>query len=269
MGAFAAAQSRPATPIPPAAQETIDKLNADLARQKQHNEELQAQVEKLQAQLGVSADAKPASASAAASRPVVTASRPATATKPAATRGTAATDADIEKALLATVKELNADKMNLEKVLAFLRDAQDINMVVNWNALQTCGVDRNTPVTANLKNVTFEKALATVLSQVAAGQPGPLDYSVSGGVLNISSRDEISSQTSVRNYDVRRLLANKPNIPAAVEELTALIKRTAQPDSWRDNGGTAGAISYNNGTLIITQNYHGHKAVAALLATLH
>lgn len=263
VGVFAGGQTRPS------AQETINKLNADLAKQKKQNEELQAQIDKLRAQLGDSGVPESTSQPATATRPPAVASRPATATSPATTKIASSTDADIEKALLATVKELTSDGMGLEKVLGFLRESQKLNMFIDWNSLQQQGVDRNTPVTVNLKNVTFEKALVSVLTQAASnGGQSMLDYSVSGGVLNISSREAISSQTTVKTYDVRRLLANKPNVQAAAEELQELIKRTARPESWRDNGGTAGAISYNNGALVITQSYQGHKAVAALLATL-
>jgi hypothetical protein len=185
------------------------------------------------------------------------------ATKPAATKP-AMTDADMEKALQDNVAALVADKLPLEKVLASLRQSQGISIMVNWVTLKAKGVTPNTPVTINLKNVPLQKTLVVLLAQT--GPANALDYAVSDGTLVISTRDDLAGKTSVKNYDVRPILAKRGNTPAAANQLIALIKRTAQPNSWVDTGGK-GMIRLLNGTLIITQNYHGHKAVEAVLAT--
>ena len=53
-----------------------------------------------------------------------------------------------------------------------------------------------------------------------------------------------------------------------VEQILTLIKETVDPDSWRDNGGTVGAIRELQGQMIVTQNKANHAALAGLLKQL-
>lgn len=53
-----------------------------------------------------------------------------------------------------------------------------------------------------------------------------------------------------------------------VDSVTRLIEDTVDTDSWKDNGGSAGAIRELAGRLIITQTPSGHRQVLNLLRTL-
>jgi hypothetical protein len=53
-----------------------------------------------------------------------------------------------------------------------------------------------------------------------------------------------------------------------VEQILTLIKETVDPDSWRDNGGTVGAVRELQGQLIVTQNKVNHAALASLFKQL-
>ena len=80
---------------------------------------------------------------------------------------TAAKPADVRpKELDAVVSAVAVDGQGLEKVLEFLADTTHLNLAVNWAALEGAGVDKNTPVTVNLKNVPLHKVLDVILSQI-------------------------------------------------------------------------------------------------------
>jgi general secretion pathway protein D len=52
------------------------------------------------------------------------------------------------------------------------------------------------------------------------------------------------------------------------DELIDLIRRSIDPDSWRDKGGSVGTIDEFNGQLVITQTPSGHARVGGLLSKL-
>src|SRR5690606_8856424 len=53
----------------------------------------------------------------------------------------------------------------LEAVLEYFRNVTGVNLFVNWSALETAGVERDTVVTLQLSNVPAEQALRLVLQQ--------------------------------------------------------------------------------------------------------
>jgi beta-lactamase regulating signal transducer with metallopeptidase domain len=102
------------------------------------------------------------------------------------------------------VKELVCDQQSLEKILQFLRDNMDANLVVNWAALEAVGVERSTPVTVSLKDVPFRKVLRTVLD-LAAGGAGRVDYQAEDAVIAISSVQDLAQQARmVARWDAER-----------------------------------------------------------------
>ena len=52
------------------------------------------------------------------------------------------------------------------------------------------------------------------------------------------------------------------------QDILTLIKETVAPDSWRENGGSVGAIRELNGQLIVTQTSANHKELVNLLEQL-
>jgi Flp pilus assembly secretin CpaC len=114
------------------------------------------------------------------------------------------------------LKEITADAQGLEKVLNFLRDNMGANIFVNWTALQAVQVDRNTPVSLSLKEVSFRKALTTILSQ-AGGTEASLGYTIDDGIITISTKEDLQSSKYqlVKVFDIRDMLVvQDPNIQA-------------------------------------------------------
>ena len=106
------------------------------------------------------------------------------------------------------VPELDVSGLKFKDVIGVLRDRGDVNIVVNWGALQAAGIDAGTVVgEIRLTNVTFEKALTTVLDTVGGGQVD-LRYILDGGVITISTKEELEAHGRIvtRVYEVRDLI---------------------------------------------------------------
>ena len=109
--------------------------------------------------------------------------------------------------------ELTADNQALEKVLKYIQEQNNVNMIVNWTALGVAGVEKTTPVTINLRDVSLRTALTTVLSSVNA--TSPLDIATIDGVIHISTKTDLAANTSTKyvrvSYDVRDLIVPAPS----------------------------------------------------------
>jgi len=173
--------------------------------------------------------------------------------------------------------EISFDAVPFAEVVQFLRDTTDLNIFVNWRALEAAGVDRNVPVSLRLKNIPFEQALRYILLDAGGGTVA-LDFAVVDGIVNISTADEVASDVKVRVYNIVRLLHNLPTTmpadPGAVvggpvenkaDRVIAIIRETVAPDSWRDAGGAVGSIREINGRLVVAQTEANHALIAKLL----
>jgi hypothetical protein len=90
-----------------------------------------------------------------------------------------------------------------------IRRGSGLNIVVNWPALQQFGITRDQEVSwLRLTNVTWRKVLELMLQQVSSSVGGAtqLDWAIDGGVLTISTRDDLSANVTTRVYDVGDLL---------------------------------------------------------------
>jgi hypothetical protein len=123
-------------------------------------------------------------------------------------------------------------------------------------------VERSTPVTVRVRNVKFSDALNMVLR--SAGPGVPLGYMLKGGVLRISTLEDLDRETEIRAYDVRDI------VPAEMEmqKLAELIKESVAPDSWRDAGGSSSALHTSKHKMIVTTTEPNHRQIRAILHML-
>jgi len=90
-----------------------------------------------------------------------------------------------------------------------IRLGSGLNIVVNWPAVQQSGITRDQEVWwPRLTNVTWRKMLELVLQQASArlGGVAQLDWAIDGGVLTISTRDDLNANVATRVYDVGDLV---------------------------------------------------------------
>ena len=157
---------------------------------------------------------------------------------------------------------------SLGDVIAFLRDYSGVNIVVNWRAMEISGIEKGTTVTLTLRDVSCKKALEEILATV--GAEVELGYFVDEGVVRISTKEDLGTNTRAVVYDVEDLVADEdPDVRAdKVEALMEIFSSTIGPESWIHSGGTTGAISQFDAMLVITQTLENHGAVQELLEQL-
>ncbi len=164
----------------------------------------------------------------------------------------------------------------LEDAVAAFARAAEVNVWVNWTALTTAGIDKNTKVTVNLRYEAPGDAVLSLLLSEAGGATNPLSYGFDRGALLISTRDELNSERYrvVRIYDVRDLIGAGPELGPqltradTVRAVCVAIMATVAPTSWVDNGGTIGSVMEYGGRLLINQTEANHVEVENVLAAL-
>jgi type II secretory pathway component GspD/PulD (secretin) len=108
---------------------------------------------------------------------------------------------------------------SLEDVIKFIRTVGNVNVDVDWGALETANVTKETPVSLSLTNVTLKTALDRVLEKV--GDPSIADtrvgWAVEEGVLVVSTQAVLNKRRVTEIYDVRDLLIEVPNYVNAPE----------------------------------------------------
>ena len=196
----------------------------------------------------------------------------------------AANTAAAQRKLGAVAPEVNLNAVAIGDAIDYVRDLTDLNVFVNWRALEATGIDRQAPVTVRLKNVPVEQALRFILRDASGGGGVALDYAVIDGVVHITTAEELASDVKVRVYNVERLLHNLPTTAPAgaamgmggmeaaadpnyekAQRVIQIIRETVAPDSWRDAGGNVGSIREINGRLVVAQTETNHAQIAKLL----
>ena len=194
----------------------------------------------------------------------------------------------------------------LSSVVQFLAAVTNLNVDVDWQSLETVGIDREAPVSLNLTNVPVKTVLDRVTEKVSPDALTGAAWSVNDGVLTIASREVINKNKTLVIYDIRDLLIEVPDYDNApdfdlqsvlqsgqgggggqspfeeaddedidrrtIEERTTdiidLITTLVDPTGWQDNGGDVGGIQQLAGNLLITNTPANHRAIFGLLEKL-
>jgi bla regulator protein BlaR1 len=155
---------------------------------------------------------------------------------------------------------LEFDAVGLSDVIDFLRDVSGANIVVNWKSLEAAGVQKDTPVTAKLRNIKFSKAINVVLDG-AGGGSGLVIWRPEGNVITITAGSP-GGKVVQRTYDVHDLVADG----GKADSLLRMITGSIDADSWKDNGGKTGTIKLEAGKVVVTQTEANQKSISNLLA---
>jgi hypothetical protein len=155
--------------------------------------------------------------------------------------------------------EINFNGIALADAVDFLRDITGANISVDWKVLKAAGIERETPVTAKLRDIKFSKALNLILAD-ASGGPTKLTYTVDQGVIQIFATRDLP--ITLATYDVSALLAAHPSYAS---ELTSKVMDNIGPSSWEEKGGTQGMIKLDGNKLYVAQTQEGQKEVSYLL----
>ena len=146
-----------------------------------------------------------------------------------------------------TLPEMKFDGVALADCIDFVRDITDANIVVNWKALETAGVTKDTLVNLKLRNVTLRKALTLILSEASAGEG--VTYSLEDGVIEITTTELANQKVYTRVYPVGDLLMEIPNFDQAPN--FSLDQNQASGGGGRgggsSGGGSGGIFSQSGG----------------------
>ena len=106
---------------------------------------------------------------------------------------------EVRALLLRKVEQVSWDETPLGEVLDWLRAQSTqhgkVNVVLRSRALAAEGIDRDSPVTLELEDVTVAEVLREVLSQLSGSDP--LSYVSKGNVLRISTKSDFRRKQAV------------------------------------------------------------------------
>lgn len=192
-------------------------------------------------------------------------------------------------AMRTIIEDADFKKMPFEEFVEWLERTTQATVVVRWKLFDKAGVDRDQPITIQLKNVPLRKIIELVLDQLKRDDPSVrLAAKADDNTLLISTVGDLYRENVTRSYNIQDLLISVPDFaggkagpptgqPAAeltlirpqdrgkdpkteekAQRLMEMITTHIQPESWKINGGK-GTISFFKGQLIIRNNLLVHQ----------
>lgn len=135
-------------------------------------------------------------------------------------------DTELNKALREELPDVQFDDTPLETVMEFLQDAQKVNISVDWDDLQSAGVERDTPISVRLAKLSFGTVLREIINQ-AGGADSTLSYRVVDGLVRVATREKLDHDKYALVYDVRDLLVAIPRFLNAPQiNADEMVQRT-------------------------------------------
>ena len=145
-----------------------------------------------------------------------------------------------------------------EQAMDYVRDAAHLNMIVDWAALETAGVNKETQVIVSLQNLPLGTILDSILMQV--GGANPPDYVVKDDVLIISTAEKLAKPpfAITKVYDITDLV--DVGDPEQVRALVQLITGNTTLSS--------NEVRPLNGLLTVTTTYRTQLQLQRLLEAM-
>ncbi|HEY1629376.1 MAG TPA: hypothetical protein VGF52_05925 [Tepidisphaeraceae bacterium] len=206
-----------------------------------------------------------------------------------------AADASAKQMLSSSLPDVKFDNISLSDAIDFIHDISNVNIHVDWKALEAAGIGKDTTINFRLHSVPMRKVLTTLLSE--AGSGNLLTYYIDQNVLEITTREIADKQLITRVYPVDDLIQDVPDFDQPpnfqlqasqtgggggggqnlfnnqnnnnntqntradrAQQLIETIQAIIQPEIWSINGGPA-AIRFYNGSLVVTAPRSVHEAL--------
>jgi beta-lactamase regulating signal transducer with metallopeptidase domain len=119
-------------------------------------------------------------------------------------------DAILQAQLDRRLPEIRFSQQPLDEVIDFLRDLSGARIFVNWRALEAAGIKKNSPISARMRDVRLAKAIDVILADAGGGNV-KLKYVQDGGVITISTADDLPTPLETRVYEVHDLVVPIPD----------------------------------------------------------
>jgi hypothetical protein len=119
----------------------------------------------------------------------------------------------VSRQLSTNIPELRFQGVTFGDAIDFIRDVSGANITVNWKAIESTGVTRDSQVNLHLTAIKLRKALEMLLTEVAGGDS--VTYVVDQGVIEVTSRELADKMLITRVYPVEDLIMVIPDFTDA------------------------------------------------------
>jgi len=174
-----------------------------------------------------------------------------------------ALEARIE-AVLGETTSLQFLEQPLGDVVAFLEDHHKIEIQLDHNALDSAGVNTDSPVTIDVEGISLRSALNLMLKSI------DLTYCVRDGVLLVTTTEEVEDELVTKVYDARRFLYVTDKYGERKrdsEPLFDLVTTHVRPSDWMYVGGM-GSIDFVDQSAVVSQSWSTQREVADFMTAL-
>jgi tetratricopeptide (TPR) repeat protein/predicted Ser/Thr protein kinase len=141
------------------------------------------------------------------------------------------------------VPEFIAESLPLEQTMDFL-GWTSLNIVVRWQMLEDAGIERDTPVTFDCKNVTLDECLRTILTNAANGRDVPA-YRAHGNSLVVSTKADLDDEELLDRKNLGFFGEHEVRVAGVVDEVPAIRFRLLDqrvPEFWLDRQPVSEAV---------------------------
>jgi hypothetical protein len=159
-------------------------------------------------------------------------------------------------------------EIRLGKFVALLRQQYGINVAVDYRAISEKGIDPDSPIAIELKDVTVRSALELAI------RPLGLNWTIYCEALVISTPAGIQSMQFSKVYDITgsvTVAGEQGKTWEDPEALVQLITAAVSPESWDSAGGRGTIQLVSSGAarlLVVTHNYRAQRQIARLLTDM-
>jgi hypothetical protein len=172
-----------------------------------------------------------------------------------------------------STESIDVDEKPLATTLADVASSAHLILNINWKALETAGVDRNTPVTLHAKNIPAGTLLQLILDH-AGGGVATMAYHVGDREIAVTTRDQLYTPEFcvTRTYDIGFATADlDPESQEAMNiamNIRDTIVATIEPSTWMDNGGRIGTARVVGSCLVVKQQDDLQIQIAEMIETV-
>ncbi|MDY7110471.1 MAG: hypothetical protein SYC29_17715 [Planctomycetota bacterium] len=114
-------------------------------------------------------------------------------------------DAALITRLQTTMVDADYDRTDFDELIDDLRRRHDLNIHVSWKSLEREGIRRDQRMDIHLTRVPLSTLLDLALREAGKAY-SELSYSIEGGVIIVSSREDLARNTILRAYDITDLI---------------------------------------------------------------
>jgi hypothetical protein len=177
---------------------------------------------------------------------------------------------------------------NFSTVLDRFRAATGARVNVRWDKLTAAGITPDAPCTVRVHAARASRLLNTILDDIGGGTV-KLSWTISHGVFEISTADDMNSRVISRIYPVQDIfdaieadrvlhppptprplsyIRNPPPPTTDQQDLERLIREIVDPNAWRENGGQYATVRCVGGRLFVTATLDDIMTLHQLLQQL-